>query len=166
MRRVASVEEAEDAPEEVADAPTRAAVRSLRRPDIYALTQEQDLLTLERIGEKTADSLLEQIGSLKKSPLNRVLLGLGIRHVGERTAQALAEEFGSMKALIAASEEELTRVNDIGRKVAATVRDFFSNEKNLALIARLEESGLTFTAERRERGTAWPHGADGDAAYA
>ena len=59
-----------------------------------------------------------------------------------------------MKALIAATEEELTRVNDIGPKVAATVRDFFSNEKNLALIARLEEAGLTFTAERRERGTA------------
>ena len=90
----------------------------------------------------------------KKQPLQRVLLGLGIRHVGERTAQALAEEFGSIDALIAATEEELTRVNDIGPKVAATVREFFSNERNLALVERLRGYGLTFTAERKVRGTA------------
>jgi DNA ligase (NAD+) len=132
--------------------PTRTAlVHSIA--DIYSLTKA-DLLTLERVGEKTADSLLEQIERSKKAPLNRVLLGLGIRHVGERTAQALAEEFGSIDALIAASEEELTRVNDIGPKVAATVREYFSNERNLALVERLRGFGLTFTAERRVRGTA------------
>ena len=120
--------------------------------DIYSLTKEQ-LLTLERIGEKSADSLLAQIENSKKAPLNRVLLGLGIRHVGERTAQALADEFGSIDELIAASEEALTRVNDIGPKVAETVREFFANEKNLALIERLRAAGLSFTAERRVRGT-------------
>jgi DNA ligase (NAD+) len=135
-----------------AEAPTRAAlVHSIA--DIYALTKEQ-LLTLERIGEKTADALLEQIEGSKKQPLQRVLLGLGIRHVGERTAQALAEEFGSIDLLMAASEEELTRVNDIGPKVAATVQEFFSNERNLALVERLRGFGLTFTAEKKVRGTA------------
>jgi DNA ligase (NAD+) len=111
------------------------------------------LLTLERVGEKTADALLEQIERSKSQPLPRVLLGLGIRHVGERTSQALAEEFGSIDALIAATEEELTRVNDIGPKVAATVRKFFSNERNLALVEKLRGFGLTFTAERKVRGT-------------
>ncbi len=120
--------------------------------DIYAITKA-DLLSLERVGEKTADSILAEIEKSKKAPLNRVLLGLGIRHVGERTAQALAEEFGSMDALMAASEEDLTRVNDIGPKVAATVREFFANEWNVALVERLRGFGLTFTAEKRVRGT-------------
>jgi DNA ligase (NAD+) len=136
-----------------AEAPTKAAlVHSIA--DIYTLTKEQ-LLTLERIGEKTADALLEQIAGSKKQPLQRVLLGLGIRHVGERTAQALAEEFGSIDLLMAATEEELTRVNDIGPKVAATVREFFSNERNLVLVQRLREAWGEFpTAEKRVRGTA------------
>lgn len=141
--------------DEAAEEPTRKAlVHSIA--DVYELTKDE-LLTLERVGEKTADALLEQIERSKSAPLNRVLLGLGIRHVGERTAQALAEEFGSIDALIAASQsataEELTRVNDIGPKVAATVREFFSNERNLALVERLRGYGLTFTAERRVRGT-------------
>ena len=132
------------------EASRKALVQSVA--DIYRLTKEQ-LLTLERIGEKSADSLLAQIENSKHAPLNRVLLGLGIRHVGERTAQALADEFGSIDALIAASEEELTRVNDIGPKVAATVRDFFSNQRNLDLVDRLRKAGLTFTADKRVRGT-------------
>jgi DNA ligase (NAD+) len=116
--------------------------------DIYSLRKE-DLLNLERIGEKTADSLLAEIERSKSAPLARVLLGLGIRHVGERTAQALSDAFGSLDALIAATVEDLTRVNDVGPKVAATVHDFFQNERNLALIERLRAAGLTFTAERR-----------------
>jgi DNA ligase (NAD+) len=140
--------------EEAAEVPTRSAlVHSIA--DLYdrEKVNRASLLTLERVGEKTADALLEQIERSKSAPLNRVLLGLGIRHVGERTAQALAEEFGSIDALIAATEDELTRVNDIGPKVAATVREFFSNERNLALVERLRGYGLTFTAERRVRGT-------------
>ncbi len=142
---------AEQSEEEPVEAPTREAlVHSVA--DIYKLTKDQ-LLTLERIGDKSADSLLDEIKRSKLQPLNRVLLGLGIRHVGERTAQALADEFGSIDALIAASEEELTRVNDVGPKVAKTVHEFFANEKNLTLIERLRDEGLTFTAERRVRGT-------------
>jgi DNA ligase (NAD+) len=137
--------------EEEAEVPTGAAlVHSIA--DVYTLTKEQ-LVGLERVGEKTAEALLAQIEGSKRQPLQRVLLGLGIRHVGERTAQALAEEFGSMDALMAATEDELTRVNDIGPKVAATVREFFENEKNVALVERLRGFGLTFTAEKKERGT-------------
>jgi DNA ligase (NAD+) len=140
---------------DVAEEPTRKAlVHSIA--DLYdpEKVNRATLLTLERVGEKTADALMEQIERSKKQPLQRVLLGLGIRHVGERTAQALAEEFGSIDELIAATEEELTRVNDIGPKVAATVKEFFSNERNLALVERLRGFGLTFTAERKVRGTA------------
>ena len=134
-----------------AEAPTRRAlVHSLA--DIYHLKKE-DLLKLERIGEKTADSLLEQIERSKQAPLNRVLLGLGIRHVGERTAQALADEFGGMDALIGASEEELTRINDVGPKVAQAIREFFDNKRNLDLVERLRKAGLTFAAEKRVRGS-------------
>ncbi len=134
-----------------AEVPTRKAlVHSLA--DIYHLKKE-DLIKLERIGEKTADSLLEQIERSKQAPLNRVLLGLGIRHVGERTAQALADEFGSMEALIAATEEELTRINDVGPKVAQAILEFFDNRRNLDLVERLRKAGLTFTAMKRERGT-------------
>jgi len=131
--------------------PTRKAlVHSIA--DIYNLRKE-DLLTLERIGEKSADSLLDQIERSKQAPLNRILLGLGIRHVGERTAQALAEEFGSMDALISATEEDLTRINDVGPKVAEAIREFFDNKRNLDLVERLRKAGLTFTAEKRVRGS-------------
>jgi len=149
-----ATEEAVQQPDDsavAAEAPTqRALVHSLA--DIYHLKKE-DLLKLERIGEKTADSLLEQIERSKQAPLNRVLLGLGIRHVGERTAQALADEFGSMDALIGASEEELTRINDVGPKVAHAIREFFDNKRNLDLVGRLRKAGLTFTAEKRVRGS-------------
>jgi DNA ligase (NAD+) len=145
-----SVEQAVDIAA-AAQVPTRTAlVRSLA--DIYHLKKD-DLLKLERIGEKTADSLLEQIERSKQAPLNRVLLGLGIRHVGERTAQALADEFGSMDALIGASEEELTRINDVGPKVAQAIREFFDNKRNLDLVERLRKAGLTFVAEKRVRGS-------------
>jgi DNA ligase (NAD+) len=144
----------ETSTEDAGEEPTRKAlVHSIA--DLYDPNKvnRETLLTLERVGQKTADALLEQIERSKKQPLQRVLLGLGIRHVGERTAQALAEEFGSIDTLIAATEDELTRVNDIGPKVAATVREFFSNERNLALVERLRGYGLTFTAERKVRGT-------------
>jgi DNA ligase (NAD+) len=152
----AEVQAAIDTEEQSAEAPTAEAfVHSI--PDIYKLTKEQ-LLTLERIGEKTADNLLAQIENSKTAPLNRVLLGLGIRHVGERTAQALADEFGSIEELKAAAqtppegqEDRLTRVSDIGPKVAASIRDFFSNPINLVLIERLQQAGLTMLAEKKVR---------------
>jgi DNA ligase (NAD+) len=118
--------------------------------DLYKL-DEPALLSLERIGEKTARTLLKEIEQSKKAPLNRVLYGLGIRFVGERTAQLLAEEFGSMDALMAASQEELERVNEVGPRVSQAIREFFDEEKNRQLIEHLREAGLTFTAEKRKK---------------
>jgi DNA ligase (NAD+) len=118
--------------------------------DLYSLTEEQ-LLSLERIGKKTADSLLSEIEKSKTFPLNRVLFGLGIRFVGERTAQLLGEEFGSMDALMAASMEELERVNEVGPRVAQAIREFFDEEKNRALIDKLRAAGLNLTAEKRKK---------------
>ncbi|RXS98234.1 NAD-dependent DNA ligase LigA [Silvibacterium dinghuense] len=118
--------------------------------DLYSLTEEQ-LLSLERIGQKTADALLEEIAKSKQAGLSRVLFGLGIRFVGERTAQLLAEEFGSMDALMEASSEELERVNEVGPRVSQAILEFFAEEKNRALVERLREAGLVFTAEKRKK---------------
>jgi DNA ligase (NAD+) len=118
--------------------------------DLYSLTSEK-LLTLERIGQKTADSLIAEIEQSKKAPLDRVLFGLGIRFVGERTAQLLADAFGSMDALLTATPEELERVQEVGPRVAAAVHEFFAEPRNRELIERLRKAGLTFTAERRKR---------------
>ena len=118
--------------------------------DLYKL-DEPTLLALERIGEKTARTLLKEIEQSEKAPLNRVLYGLGIRFIGERTAQLLAEEFGSMDALMAASQEELERVNEVGPRVSQAVREFFDEETNRKLVEHLREAGLTFTAEKRKK---------------
>jgi DNA ligase (NAD+) len=123
-------------------------VRSIA--DLYSLTSEK-LLTLERIGQKTADALIAEIEQSKKAPLDRVLFGLGIRFVGERTAQLLADAFGSMDALLTATPEELERVQEVGPRVAAAVHEFFAEQRNRELIERLRAAGLTFTAERRKR---------------
>ena len=121
--------------------------------DLYRLT-EDDLLALDRVGKKTAQALLAQIERTRQAPLNRVILGLGIRHVGERTAQDLADEFGSLDAIMEADEEALTRAEGIGPIVAAGIREFFSIDKNRALVEALRSAGLQFTAEKRQRGTA------------
>ena len=126
----------------------RRMVRSIA--DLYKLDEEK-LLSLERIGEKTARTLLKEIEQSKKAPLNRVLFGLGIRFIGERTAQLLAEEFGSMDALMAASQEELERVNEVGPRVSQAIHEFFDEETNRNLVEHLREAGLTFTAEKRKK---------------
>ena len=118
--------------------------------DLYTLTAPQ-LLSLERMGKKSADTLLAEIEASKQAGLARLLMGLGVRFVGERTAQLLAAEFGSMDALQAATQQDLERVAEVGPKVAAAVIEFFSNEKNRALIARLASFGLKMTAEKRPR---------------
>jgi DNA ligase (NAD+) len=117
---------------------------------IYSLDEEQ-LLGLERIGKKTAQSLLAEIENSKKLPLNRVLFALGIRFVGERTAQLLAEAFGSMDALMAASVEELEAVDEVGPRVAQAIQEFFAEEKNRQLVEKLRGAGLTFTAEKKKK---------------
>jgi DNA ligase (NAD+) len=117
---------------------------------IYSLSEEQ-LLELERIGKKSAQSLLTEIANSKKAPLNRVLFALGIRFVGERTAQLLAEAFGSMDALMNAGIEELQAVDEVGPRVAQAIHEFFAEQKNRDLVERLREAGLTFTAEKKRK---------------
>jgi DNA ligase (NAD+) len=120
--------------------------------DIYKLT-EADLLSLERMGEKSARNVLREIEASKKLPLERVIYGLGIRFVGERTAQFLAEHFGSMAALMNASEEELQQANEVGPRIARSIAEFFQEPRNRELIERLRQAGLTFAGTKKERGT-------------
>jgi DNA ligase (NAD+) len=121
--------------------------------DLYRLTKPQ-LLSLDRVGEKTADALLAQIERSKQAGLARVLLGLGIRFVGERTAQLLAEHFGSIDELRSATADQLIAVNEVGPRVADAIVEFFSAEKNGQLVDDLKSLGLELTAEKRITGTA------------
>jgi DNA ligase (NAD+) len=120
--------------------------------DIYSLTKN-DLLGLERMGEKSAQNVLDEIEKSKKLPLERLILGLGIRFVGERTAQFLAEHFGSMEDLMKAGQEELEEVNEVGPRIAESIREFFEQPPNRDLVDRLRKAGLTFSGKKRERGT-------------
>jgi DNA ligase (NAD+) len=120
--------------------------------DIYKLTKA-DLLSLERMGDKSAQNVLAEIEASKKLPLERVIYGLGIRFVGERTAQFLAEHFGSMDALMNASEEELQQVNEVGPRIAQSIAEFFREPRNRELVERLREAKLNFAGSKKERGT-------------
>jgi len=120
--------------------------------DLYKLTKD-DLLNLERMGEKSADNVLAEIEASKKLPLERVIYGLGIRFVGERTAQFLAEHFGSLDAIMNASAEELEEVNEVGPRIAESIVEFFGDEHNRKLVSDLRKAGLTFTGQKKEKGT-------------
>jgi DNA ligase (NAD+) len=120
--------------------------------DIYKLSKD-NLLSLERMGDKSAQNVLDEIEASKKLALERVIYGLGIRMVGERTAQFLAEHFGSMDDLMNASEEELQNVTEVGPRIANSIIEFFREPSNRKLIDRLRASGLTFTGKKKERGT-------------
>ncbi len=119
--------------------------------DLYRLTREQ-MMSLERVGAKTADALLGQIARSKDAPLQRVLFGLGIRFVGERTAVLLATQFGSIDTLMAATQNQLESVNEVGPRVAQAIAEFFSEERNRALIADLQGLGFTMPATQRRAG--------------
>jgi DNA ligase (NAD+) len=120
--------------------------------DIYAL-KKQDLVSLERFADKSAQNILDEIESSKKLPLERVIYGLGIRMVGERTAQFLAEHFGSMEALAGASVEELQNVGEVGPKIAESIAEFFGIPANRKLVERLDRAGLTMSGQKKKRGT-------------
>ncbi len=120
--------------------------------DIYKLTKT-DLLKLERMGDKSAQNVLNEIERSKKLPLERVIYGLGIRFVGERTARFLAEHFGGIDDLVKASEEELQQVEEVGPRIAKSIVEFFAEPKNRELVDELRTSGLTFRGKKKERGT-------------
>ena len=112
--------------------------------DLYTLKVEQ-LVQLERMGQKSATNLVEAIEKSKENSLERVLFGLGIRHVGEKAAKILSEQYETIDALMAATEAELTQIHEIGEKMAESVVAYFSNEETQSLIARLKEVGVNFT---------------------
>jgi DNA ligase (NAD+) len=120
--------------------------------DLYKLTKD-NLLRLERMGEKSAENVLAEIEASKKLPLERVIYGLGIRMVGERTAQFLAEHFGSLDAIMNANTEELEEVNEVGPRIAESIVEFFADAHNRQLVSDLRKAGLTFAGQKREKGT-------------
>src|SRR5438105_5996899 len=120
--------------------------------DIYKLTKDK-LLSLERMGEKSAENVLREVENSKKLPLERVIYGLGVRFVGERTAQFLAEHFGNMEDLVKAGEEELQHVEEVGPRIAKSIVEFFAEPKNRELVDELRAAGLTLKGKKKERGT-------------
>ncbi len=118
--------------------------------EIYALTPDQ-LVGLERMGERSVANLLAQIETSKSAGLARLLFALGIRHIGTRTAQVLASAFGTIDALAAATEEELTAVDEIGPIVAASVAAWFRDDENRALVERLRAHGVAMDAPKVEK---------------
>ncbi len=119
-------------------------------PDIYRLTQDQ-LIDLERMGEKSAQNLLEGIEASKGRGLSRLLAGLGIPMVADSMADLLAKEFGDIDSLMAATEERLAQVEGIGPERARSIHEFFQAEANRQLIADFRDLGLKLTEERRKR---------------
>jgi DNA ligase (NAD+) len=126
--------------------------------DLYRLKKD-DLLQLERMGDKSAQNVLDEIAHSKELPLERVIYGLGIRFVGERTAEFLAQHFGSLDSLIAAatlagqeqSQEELQQVEEVGPRIAESIREFFEEPKNRQLVEDLRSAGLTFAGKKKHR---------------
>ena len=113
--------------------------------DLYHLGHEQ-LVSLERMGGKSAENLLKALEDSKKPPLDRLLYALGIREVGEVTAHSLAAHFGTMEALQQADQETLTEVSDVGPVVAAHVAAFFQQENNRQVIQALRDAGVDWQA--------------------
>jgi len=117
--------------------------------DLYSLKLEE-VAELERMGEKSAQNLLDEIEASKKSPLSRLIFALGIQFVGERTGQLLAEHFSTLEEFAAAKTEELENVPEVGPKVAASITEFFSEAANRNLIKKLHKAGVRPTVEKRE----------------
>jgi len=109
--------------------------------DLYFLNKEQ-LVALDRQAEKSAQNLMEAIAKSKNPHLDKFIYALGIRHVGERTAKLLADHFGSMENLIAAKQEDLTVINEIGPEIAASIVEFFHEHKNIDVMNKFSKAGV------------------------
>lgn len=116
--------------------------------DLYTLKKE-DVLPLERMAEKSADNLIKSIEQSKNVPFDRVLFALGIRFVGETVAKKLARHYKNIDALMNATYNELIEVDEIGDKIALSIRSFFKNEGNLELLNRLRTYGVQFELEEK-----------------
>ncbi|HYM12958.1 MAG TPA: NAD-dependent DNA ligase LigA [Bryobacterales bacterium] len=146
-RRVMNIDSLGDAL--VSQLVDRGLVRSVS--DLYTLTKDQ-LLSLERMGDKSATKLLRNIDASRAASLDRVINGLGIPFVGERTAAILARHFGLLDRLLAASVEELERAEEVGPRVAESIRSFFAEPRNQALVERLRQAGLRLEQEPTRTG--------------
>lgn len=109
--------------------------------DLYFLTKEQ-LIALDRQAEKSAQNLIDAIDKSKNPPLDKFIFALGIRHVGERTAKLLADHFVNMENLIAAKQEDLTAINEIGPEIAASIVEFFHEHKNIDVMKKFGKAGV------------------------
>lgn len=117
--------------------------------DLYQL-QTADICRLERMGEKSAENIIQGIARSKEVPFERVLFALGIRFVGETVAKKIAKAFRSIDALMSATLDDLIHVDEIGGKIAQSILLYFANEKNRALIERLREAGLKLEADEAD----------------
>jgi len=117
--------------------------------DLYTLTKEQ-VLPLERMAEKSAENLVNGVSASLNIPFERVLFALGIRFVGETVAKKLAKAYKNIDALMSASEEDLTAVSEIGERIAQSVVEFFQNEDNREIIARLKSYGVQFSLSEEQ----------------
>lgn len=117
--------------------------------DLYTLTKEQ-LIPLERLGEKSANRILKSIRESEKIPFHRVVFALGIRYVGETVAQTIARQFTTIDALKDAGMEELTAVPEIGERIADSIVRYFSDPANLELVNNLRKAGLQFEIDPAE----------------
>ncbi len=117
--------------------------------DLYTLKREQ-LSVLPRLGEKSADNIIQSIRKSLEVPFSRVLFAIGIRFVGETTAKTLAAHFRSMDALIAATVEELEGVQDVGGRIALSISEYFRDSTNMTFVERLRQFGLRFEIEESE----------------
>ena len=118
--------------------------------DLYALeNRSEELVAIDRMGEKSVANLLAAIESSKDRPLARVLTALGIDHVGFEVAEALSRHFRTIDALMSATEDDLSQVPSIGPKIAASVSAYFANESNRAVVQKLRDSGVHMADEER-----------------
>jgi DNA ligase (NAD+) len=127
--------------------------------DLYYLHQQRDvLLNMERMGEKSVDNLLAAIEASKDNSVERLLFGLGIRLVGAKAARVLAEHFGHMDGIMRASEDELTQIDEIGPKMAASIVNYFKQPQAQAVIERLKAAGvnMNYKGVRAESGENLP----------
>jgi DNA ligase (NAD+) len=119
--------------------------------DIYKLKNKRsELIQIERLGEKSIDNLLSAIEKSKAQPFSKVLFALGIRYVGAGAAQKITDHFNVIDDIIAASDEEISSVYEIGPSISKSIKQFFSDKHNLKLIEELKKAGLNFNSEKRE----------------
>ena len=117
--------------------------------DLYSVTKEQ-IASLERLGEKSADNIMKGLEASKQIPFEKVLFALGIRHVGETSAKKIVRSLESIEAIAQACVDELQNIDEIGEVIALSIKAFFANDKNINLVKKLKEAGLKLKFEQKE----------------